>query len=249
MKQLQARAEALDKELKDLVKKRLLQKKTAEKLKAEIAKAESQKPDVSKNPEHQKLAEEREKVLYEINSLKAGNEHALGNLRKELTELEGVVAALEQVAAQLEQHAKGAERISELEAEERRLAAEYERLEHEMYLIDRFTRAKVSLSENSINSRFGIVTFKMFRELVNGGIEPCCETLVNGVPYGKGLNTGHMTLAGLDIIKTLQKHHNLYLPVWIDRAESITEPFSLYAQTIRLVVVPDKLLEITKEVS
>ncbi len=247
--QLQARAEALDKELKDLVKKRLLQKKTAEKLKAEIAKAESQKPDVSKNPEHQKLAEEREKVLYEINSLKAGNEHALGNLRKELTELEGVVAALEQVAAQLEQHAKGAERISELEAEERRLAAEYERLEHEMYLIDRFTRAKVSLSENSINSRFGIVTFKMFRELVNGGIEPCCETLVNGVPYGKGLNTGHMTLAGLDIIKTLQKHHNLYLPVWIDRAESITEPFSLYAQTIRLVVVPDKLLEITKEVS
>lgn len=249
LRQLQVKEEALEKELKDLAKKRLLQKKSAEKLRAEVEALESKRVDAATLPEYGELAMEREAVLRTINQIKSGDQEALDKLRNDLAGLDGVVAVLEQAAAQVDQHVKGTGRITDLEVEEKRLATEYERLEHEMYLIDRFTRAKVDLSENSINSRFGMVTFKMFRELINGGIEPCCETLVSGVPYGKGLNTGHMTLAGLDIIKTLQKHHNIYLPVWIDRAESITEPFFLYAQTIRLVVVPDKLLEITKEAS
>lgn len=233
--QLQVKEEALEKELKDLVKKRLLQKKSAEKLRAEIDKLESQKPDVSKNPEHQKLAEEREKVLYEIGSLKTGNEHALSNLRKELAELDGVVDALEEADKRLNDYKKTLQRIEELMAEERKLSAELEEVDRQLYLTDQFIRTKVSLLEGNINSKFCIARFKMFEIQLNDNVKETCETLVDGVPYSN-LNRGAKLNVGLDIIRTLQEHYNFSCPVWVDNAEAVTRLTPMDCQMIRLVV-------------
>ena len=45
------------------------------------------------------------------------------------------------------------------------------------------------------------------------------------MPFNSDLNTGHKVLAGLDIIKTFSKHYDMYAPVFVDNAESVTEPF------------------------
>ena len=71
--------------------------------------------------------------------------------------------------------------------------------------------------------------------MINGGVEECCETLYNGVPYSTGLNTGHKIIVGLDIINTLSEHYGFRPPIFVDNAESVTDLPEMQAQVIRLV--------------
>ena len=77
-------------------------------------------------------------------------------------------------------------RIAELTEQERKLAVEYERLQHELYLTEEFTRTKVSALESKINSKFKYARFRLFEEQLNGGLNDVCKTLYNGVPYDGG---------------------------------------------------------------
>jgi hypothetical protein len=87
--------------------------------------------------------------------------------------------------------------------------------------------------------------FKLFDTQINGGLVETCETLYNGVPYSSNLNTGHKILVGLDIINTLSEHYGFAPMVFVDNAESITEPFQTRGQIIRLVASPeDKTLAV-----
>jgi hypothetical protein len=80
--------------------------------------------------------------------------------------------------------------------------------------------------------------------LVNGGIEECCETTFNGVPYGN-LNNGARLNIGLDIINTLAEHYGFSPPVWLDNAESVTNILPTKGQQIRLIVsAKDKKLRV-----
>src|SRR5690606_15060518 len=135
-------------------------------------------------------------------------------------------------------------RIAELEAEERRLAQEFEELERQLSLLDRFVQAKVRLLTDRINAKFQFARFQLFRTLVNGGVEECCETTYQGVPYSS-LNYGARLNVGLDIINTLADHFGFAPPVWIDNAESVTNILPTRGQQIRLVVsAADKSLRV-----
>jgi len=128
--------------------------------------------------------------------------------------------------------------------EERRLAAEYERLERELYLTEEFIRAKVRLLTDRINSRFRLARFKLFDIQVNGAVEECCETVVDGIPW-RSLNHGARLNVGLDIAETLGGHYDLRAPIWIDNREAVTRLISVRAQLISLVVSePDKNLRV-----
>lgn len=131
---------------------------------------------------------------------------------------------------------QGEMRILELKDEEKKLAAEYEGLEAQLYLCEQFIKRKVSMLTDRINEKFEITRFKLFDVQVNGGLAECCEVTVDGIPYNGGLNNAAKINAGLDIIKTLQNHFNLYAPVIIDNAESVVDLFALDSQMIRLIV-------------
>ncbi len=141
----------------------------------------------------------------------------------------------------------GEKRIEELKTEEKKLASEYERLESELYLTEEFVRAKVNILTERINSKFEITRFKLFNTLVNGGIEECCTVTVQGIPFNGGLNSGARTNAGLDVIRTLQKHFGIQPVVFVDNAESIVELLPMKCQIVRLVVSEkDKVLRVEK---
>ena len=111
--------------------------------------------------------------------------------------------------------------------------------------MDQFIRAKVGLLEERINSRFAIARFKLFRKLVNGGLEECAEVTFGGVPYGSNLNHGARIHVGLDIISTLQEHFQVAPPVFVDQCESVTCLPPMDSQLIRLVVsAEDKALRV-----
>jgi len=127
-------------------------------------------------------------------------------------------------------------RIDQLRATEKALAKEFEEIEKQLYLIELFDKAKVGLLEDKINSQFKIAKFKLFREYDNGGIEPHCECMVNGVPYNGGLNNGMQIAVGIDIINRLEKYYGYQAPIYVDNAEAITDIPETKAQQIRMYV-------------
>ena len=127
-------------------------------------------------------------------------------------------------------------RMEELREQARAAADELAKVDGMLFLCDEFTRYKVKFIEESINRRFSLVRFRLFREQVNGGLEDCCDVLVKGAAVGVNLNTGAEFQAGVDIINTLSRCYGMYVPLFIDGCESVTGPLGADTQTIRLVV-------------
>lgn len=126
-------------------------------------------------------------------------------------------------------------RINELEQEQQRLINEKNLVDETAFLLDEFVKAKVEMLEDTINKHFTITTFKMANVLVNGSVEDCCETMVDGVPY-RSLNNAARINAGIDIINALSKFYNVTAPVFIDNAEAVTNFVNCNSQTVKLIV-------------
>lgn len=209
-----------------------------------LEKLEKQAAEIEQDPAYQERLKERQALADAIAALEADSGPALEAARAELAEIEERISSARLQLQKFDDHARGQARIEELKAEERKLAAEYEELESQLYLTEEFIRTKVRLLEDKINSRFKMARFKLFNTLVNGGIEECCETTYNGVPYSN-LNNGARLNIGLDIINTLAEYYNFAPVVFIDNAESVTDILPTKGQQIRLIVsAQDKKLRI-----
>lgn len=234
------------KELKDvnegqLVKRKILQQKASE-LEASIAgllaKAEETQKEAAEYAEHMDKAEADATAELEIKlteTIEAISNTAFEDTFALEQELLIEQAKLSEVAATK----KTQIRIAELAEEEKKLAAEYEALEHQGYLMDQFTVAKVGMLEGKINSKFHLARFKLFAEAINGGIQECCITLIEGVPWDS-VNTGGQILGGLDIVSTLQGHFDIKAPCWLDHRESLTIDVMMNCQLISLVATETK---------
>lgn len=126
-------------------------------------------------------------------------------------------------------------RIQDLGAELKTLSQELATLEGKEFIADKFNRAKIEAIENGINGLFATIKWKMFKPLMTGGEEECCEALIDGTPYQAANNAAQIN-AGIECINTLSKHFDMYLPVLIDNAESVVELIPSESQIIRFVV-------------
>lgn len=171
-----------------------------------------------------------------LNGLNAGTEErrkslqsALSDTDRELDRLSGELSkktALEHVN----------KRMKELREQAAAASDELNQVDGMLFLCDEFTRYKVKFIEESINRRFSMVRFRLFREQINGGLEDCCDVTVNGVPFDGGLNTGARFNAGIDIINTLSRHYGAQVPLFVDNADLVTQLAQAGTQVIRLVV-------------
>lgn len=203
---------------------------------------------VEKAPGYRELIDQKVLLEQEIADLKSGAQNTLACIQTEIDHITQAIEALEEAKAKVKIHQQARARVEELKAEERRLAKEYETLERQQYLCDEFTRAKVRMLDEKINSRFKLARFKLFEEQVNGGIADTCVTLYDGVPWDGGLNNGAQIRVGCDIIRTLSEHYGLNPPVIIDNRESVTSLPEMDCQIISLVVSEkDKELRIEIE--
>lgn len=202
-------------------------------------------PDLSENADYQAAVKDKESIQGQIDSLKSESAAVIRKLQSESGMLDQDIMARQKKIAAIEQRKDGEKRITELKAEEEKLAAEYEKLEGELFLTEEFIRTKVNMLDERINSKFKFARFKLFNQQINGGLEECCETLGNGVPYSAGLNNAARINVGLDIINTLSAFYEFEAPIFIDNSEAITKLAKVNAQVIRLVVSePDKSLRV-----
>lgn len=166
------------------------------------------------------------------------NQSKIYTIQEQINVERAKIAEIDKAIAGCELADRQKQRIAELEADEKRLALEYSNLDKIAFLIDKFTKYKVDLLSEEINSHFKYAKFKLFDEQINGGIAECCEVTFKGVPYSD-LNNASRINIGLDIINTLCTDKGKTAPIIIDNAESITEITSTNAQTICLVVSAD----------
>ena len=171
-------------------------------------------------------------------------------LQEKIKEVQGDIGIRKLKLAQAEKQEQIKARIKELGEEQKVLASKLAECEKQEFLIEEFTRSKVEMLEDNINSKFKNVKFKLFNTLVNGGIEECCESLVGGVPFS-GANTAGQYAAGIEIINALCKHYDFYTPIWLDGRESVTDIPATESQVINLTVNKyyDKISEQTEEMA
>lgn len=137
--------------------------------------------------------------------------------------------------AKADNQSRTLERIKELEDQLKDFQLKLADSEQQEILVEDFTRAKVDMLEDNINSKFTTVKFKLFEEQINGGLVECCESLINGVPFSNANNAAKVA-AGIDIINVLSNHYGFYAPIWLDNRESVTEIPDTYSQVINLIV-------------
>lgn len=204
------------------------------------------KVDISDSEVYKELASqisEKERILNIANSgaeMRQQLRIKKNGLKEELFEVEKQITSADNSAKE--------ERIEELQQEMNDIADKVNEQEKMLYLLEEFTKAKMTMISKSVNEKFKIVNWKLFDKQVNGAIVECCECTVNGVPFS-ALNTGHRIVAGLDIISTLSEMYGVTAPIFIDNAEAINE-FNIpkiEAQTILLSVSHDKQIEVRVE--
>lgn len=179
--------------------------------------------------QHDALDSKIESLKDKVNETKTDGSKELEDLNNKLIEAK---TTLEQFII----YDKATKRIEELKRESDRLAARYEEIEEREFLAEEFMRTKVELMEDAINSKFKFTKFKLYNNLINGGIEETCEATFEGVPFNSGLNNAKRINVGLDIINTLSNHYDFYAPIVIDNAESVTKPEHTESQQIKLYV-------------
>ncbi len=202
--------------------------------------AEEKPFDVNDDPTYKRKIDEVNKLTEIVENLSSQDITDLQNKKSEITK---EIININQKLIERDTQEKTKLRIKELEDKEVELSQKIQELESQLYQIEDFTKTKVNLLEDLINSKFKVVKFRLFKMQINGGLDECCDTLVNGVPYAD-VNNAHKILAGLDIIETLSKFHNRRAPIFIDNRESINELYDIDSQLISLVVTEDPQLRI-----
>lgn len=240
--------EKLNKEIEKLNADIAEKQEVISKLKKQIEAAESAIVDVIENPKYVAKLQEKQQLEQEIAELQSKANESIQAVQLEILELKQKRDKLQADLGQFAVLKQSEQRIKELEEQERELAAEYEELEHQLFLTEEFIRTKVDLLEGKINSKFKYARFKLFETQINGGLQEVCETLYQGVPYSSGLNNAAKINVGLDIINTLSEHYGFKAPIFVDNAEAVTKLIDVDAQVISLVVSEkDKQLRVENQ--
>lgn len=203
------------------------------------------KADTSKFDERLKAIEAEIAALQE-----AGNDAEGEDL--EGIRLQSVLDAANEQLNAVKRNQEIKKRIEDLHKETKRLSAILEEAERAIFLCERFTQCKAEMLTEKINSHFETVRFRLFRQLVNGGLEDACDVLIddkkgNFVPFQSANNAARIN-AGIEIIEALSKAWELSLPIVIDNAESVNAIRPSEAQQIQLIVTEsDKKLRIEKQ--
>lgn len=228
-----------------------VKKADLEKIQTKLKEVQQEVKPIESNTTYMHLVGQKQELNEKIASILTDNQVAIKGVETEIIELKTKLLTAQENLAKLNTLEKSKERISELEAQEKSLAVEFERLEEELYLAEEFIRTKVNMLTDKINSKFKYARFKLFEEQINGGLTEVCETTYKGVPYSSGLNNAARINVGLDIINTLSKNYGVQAPIFIDNAESVTSLIDIESQIISLIVSEkDKELRVeTKSIS
>lgn len=187
---------------------------------------------------------ELEEELQKPSTTSDEDQQQIADLESQKSEYAATLSQLQSKLSSKEQYDKIQYLITGIKTEEKGLVAQLSELERKEDVAVRYQDRQNAVLEEKINEHFGIVKWRLFRTVNNGGDpfqEPYCECYVDGVAYHDGLNQAARLNAGLDICNTFCKFYDVSAPIVIDNSESTINILDTEAQQIRLEVFDSEL--------
>lgn len=156
-------------------------------------------------------------------------------LRQEQAQIQAELDGVEQALACRDLAKRCRERIEELNRQAGETETAIAQVDRKMALCREFLSYKASQVEERVNALFTLTRFRLYRPLVGGGLEDCCDPTYRGIPY-ESLNSGAKINVGLDIIAALSRAYGMWAPLFVDNAESVNRLTQVETQVIRLEV-------------
>lgn len=135
-------------------------------------------------------------------------------------------------------------RIKELEARGRELGQQIADIEKDVFTAERLEAARTDALEESVNTMFDTVKFRLFDTTLEGNRVETCVAVVGDALYPVA-NSAAKLNAGIDIIATLSTKLGCRCPIFIDNAEGVTSIEGRGLQIIELRVERGSQLEVT----
>lgn len=179
--------------------------------------------DMTGNSEYQALKakiEEKEKALADEND----TSELIRKLKNERNELLRQVSSVDtKIELGVANNKRIDDSIADLENKRTDLNQEIADWERKLGLLKEFTRKKNELLQADVNKYLNFATAKLFRPLLNGDTEECCDFTYNGEAYARNLNHGARMLVEVDVCRAFQKVVNVNFPIIIDDTESVDD--------------------------
>jgi len=179
--------------------------------------------DMTGNSEYQALKakiEEKEKALADEND----TSELIRKLKNERNELLRQVSSVDtKIELGVANNKRIDDSIADLETKRTDLNQEIADWERKLDLLKEFTRKKNELLQADVNKYLDFATAKLFRPLLNGDTEECCDFVYNGEAYARNLNHGARMLTEVDICRAFQKVASVNFPIIIDDTESVDD--------------------------
>lgn len=205
----------LEAELKELTEKCDIVAKELRKVPTDV--------DMTGNNEYQTLKakiEEKEKALADEND----TSELIRKLKNERNELLRQVSSVDaKIELGVANNKRIDDSIADLEEKRKDLNQEIADWERKLDLLKEFTRKKNELLQADVNKYLDFATAKLFRPLLNGDTEECCDFVYNGEAYARNLNHGARMLTEVDICRAFQKVVGVNFPIIIDDTESVDD--------------------------
>lgn len=189
-------------EIKEKIKILKNQYKDIENTKPDLSELEARKAEIAKNIQEKKPVD-------------------TSDLENQIIKIDNQISSINQINLDIKKNKEYQDRISDLENLETELSQKIADLEKRINLLLDFINSEIELVEKSVNDLFEFTTFKMFHQNISDGVREICEAVNDGILYPSVNNAGRIQ-SGIDIIKQLQRHYNIELPVFIDNRESVT---------------------------
>lgn len=187
----------------------------------------------------------------QLEALKAEQTVAPDEKIRQLTErkaeLRAIIERNQAVLLKRDTGLEAEQRIKTYEARMVELGAQLSETEIKIALAEKFMQDRCGALEASINSNFPTVRWKLFDTQINGGITDDCTCMIpcreGLVPYDSA-NTASQIAADVEVVDVLSKHYDIWVPLFVDGAESVNVLPKIDSQMIALTVSADPVLTV-----
>ena len=207
-------------------------------------------PDMTHDEEYIACLDKISKLQEQLDDIRSQDD-GTDTFVERIRSLKESISAVDAELSAVDANERAKSRITELQEAQRDNSQMVADQEQVVYLIEEFIKLKMNTISGHINAKFKNVRFKLFEQLINGGMKETCVMQVNSngsyVDYGNA-NHAAQILGGLDVIDALSELYGVEAPVLIDNAECLDtqhQPKS-HSQLILLKVSDDKELTIKK---
>lgn len=216
------------------------------KLEVDAEKPKTYEQILAEKEEYQQVVKEIADLQAELNEPSASsdeNAEMIIGLEKEREPIGTRYNEVLELLATKETYDRISELIEKAKQDKESYQNQLDELDEKLDLANEYNKKSCQLLEENVNGHFSYVKWSMFRQDLEGNMQPYCECYNDGVPYSR-LNGAAKVNAGIDIANTFSRFYEVSAPMVLDECESVNDPiYSGDQQQIRLKVTTDDKLK------